>query len=67
MDPGPSTSTGGFTNAGQGELSTLEGLGVIYDQTELEDDILGDIDDQMRTRERIDKDKQLQDITEELK
>ncbi|XP_028968473.1 DNA excision repair protein ERCC-6 [Galendromus occidentalis] len=67
MDAGPSTSTGGFTDDRSGETSTLEGLGEIYDQTELEDDILGNIDEQMSARERIDQDKRLQNIAEELK
>ena len=66
MDPGPSTSTGGFTR-GSGETRFLEGLGEVYDQIELEDDIIGEIDDQIRSRERLEKDKQLQDVAGELK
>lgn len=68
MDPGPSTSTGASTQSRLvRESPSLEGLGEIYDQSEFEDYIVDEIEDTIQTRDRIDKDKQLRDIAEEVK
>lgn len=72
--PGPSTSTGGFTQGGRSkeeismdEAVVLEGLGEAFDQTQIENEVLEQIDERIRQDERLRQDKQLRDVAEEVK
>ncbi|OQR72026.1 DNA excision repair protein ERCC-6-like [Tropilaelaps mercedesae] len=73
-NPGPSTSTGGFTRGdvpsdatATDEMEALTGLGEAYDQTEFEKDVLNTIDEQMREEERWRQNRELCNVAEEVK